>query len=86
VPARRENLSGLPPAWLYAGDIELFRDEIVDYAARLRAAGVPVEFEIVTGAAHGFENWASDTVLAQNLVKRAQNWLSATLGIDASNG
>lgn len=86
VPARRENLSGLPPAWLYAGDSELFRDEIVDYAARLRAAGVPVEFEIVTGAAHGFENWANETALAQDLVKRAQNWLSSTLGIDASNG
>lgn len=82
VPSRRTDLTGLPPAWLYAGDIELFHDEIVAYAERLRAAGVPVGFETVTGAAHGFENWASDTILAQGLIERAQGWLADTLGIE----
>jgi acetyl esterase/lipase len=81
VPSRRSDLAGVPPAWLYTGDIELFHDEIVAYADRLRAAGVPVGFETVPGAAHGFENWASDTALAQGLIERAQRWLGATLGI-----
>jgi acetyl esterase/lipase len=81
VPARRVELGGLPPAWLYTGDIELFSDEIATYAERLQAAGVPVEFEIVAGAAHGFENWASGTRMAQQLIGRAQSWLASTLDI-----
>jgi acetyl esterase/lipase len=82
VPARRERLAGLPPAWLYAGDIELFHDEIVDYAERLQRDGVDAVWEIVPGAAHGFENWAHSTQLARDLVGRAQQWLAAALRID----
>ena len=41
VPGRRTDLSGLPPAWLYAGSSELFYGEIMDYAERLKTAGVP---------------------------------------------
>ena len=40
APARREDLSGLAPAWIGVGDLDLFYDESVDYADRLRAAGV----------------------------------------------
>lgn len=79
VPARREDLTGLPPAWLYAGDIELFHDEINDYAQRLRAAGVDTELEIVPGGAHGFENWAHETELAQSLMRTAQTWIAERL-------
>ena len=32
VPARREDLSGLPPAWIGVGDIDLFYEEDVAYA------------------------------------------------------
>jgi acetyl esterase/lipase len=55
VPARREDLSGLPPAWVGVGTFDLFHDEDVAYAERLRAAGVPCEVEIVAGAFHGFD-------------------------------
>ncbi|RUQ96905.1 alpha/beta hydrolase [Labedella endophytica] len=79
VPARRDDLSGLPPVWIYSGDIELFHDEIVAYTARLRSAGVDVTAEVVPGAAHGFENWAHSTDLAQGLIRRAQEWLERTL-------
>ncbi|MDN4490698.1 alpha/beta hydrolase [Demequina sp. SYSU T00068] len=81
VPARREDLGGLPPAWLYAGDIELFHDEVADYARRLDDAGVPVTFEVVEGAAHGFENWAASTPLSKALVGGAWAWLAARLGV-----
>lgn len=81
VPARREDLTGLPTTWLYVGDIELFHDEVADYADRLRTAGVEVEYEVVAGAAHGFENWAGSSTLAVELVARAQTWLASILGI-----
>ncbi|MBL8046337.1 MAG: alpha/beta hydrolase [Anaerolineales bacterium] len=58
VPARRENLSGLPPAWLGVGTLDMFHDECVAYAQRLQAAGVACECYVVPGAFHGFDTFA----------------------------
>lgn len=80
VAARREDLSGLPPAWLCVGDIELFHDEVVEYADRLRASGVEVTLDLVPGAVHGFENWAPETSTAVALLTRARLWLGARTG------
>ena len=55
VPARRDDLSGLPPAWMGVGSLDLFHDEDLAYAERLRAAGVPCQVEVVAGAFHGFD-------------------------------
>ncbi|ULE34569.1 alpha/beta hydrolase [Mycobacterium sp. IDR2000157661] len=55
VPARRQDLGGLPPAWMGVGTLDLFHDEDLAYAERLRAAGVPCEVEVVDGAFHGFD-------------------------------
>lgn len=55
VPARVADLSGLPPAWIGVGSIDLFHDEDVDFAQRLNAAGVPTELLVVPGAFHGFD-------------------------------
>lgn len=55
VPARREDLSGLPPAWIGVGTNDLFHDEDLAYADRLTAAGVPCHIETVPGAFHGFD-------------------------------
>lgn len=55
APARREDLTGLPPAWIGVGDLDLFHDEDVEYARRLTAAGVPCELHVVAGAFHGFD-------------------------------
>jgi acetyl esterase/lipase len=54
VPARRD-LSGLPPTWIGVGTADLFHDECVDYANRLRAARVPTQLRIVPGGFHGFD-------------------------------
>jgi acetyl esterase/lipase len=55
VPARREDLAGLPPAWVGVGTRDMFYDEDVGYADRLKAAGVPCRVEIVPGAFHSFD-------------------------------
>jgi acetyl esterase/lipase len=55
APARRENLAGLPPAWIGVGTLDLFFDEDRIYAARLEEAGVACELFIVQGAFHGFD-------------------------------
>lgn len=55
VPARVENLRGLPPAFIGVGSIDLFVDEDIQYARRLVDAGVPVTLDLVPGAFHGFD-------------------------------
>lgn len=55
VPARRQNLSGVAPAWIGVGTLDLFFDEDKRYAERLEEAGVPCEFVTVPGAFHGFD-------------------------------
>ena len=56
--ARREDLSGLAPAWVGVGELDLFHDESVDYAQRLQAAGVPCELVTVPGMYHAADGLA----------------------------
>lgn len=55
APARRADLSGLPPAWIGVGTIDLFHDEDVDYARRLVQAGVSCHLQVIEGAFHAFD-------------------------------
>jgi acetyl esterase/lipase len=55
VPARRDDLRGLPPTWLGVGTFDLFHDEDLVYAERLKTAGVPCDVAVVEGAFHGFD-------------------------------
>jgi acetyl esterase/lipase len=59
APARRTDLTGLPRAWVGVGELDLFYDEDVDYAERLRASGVPCELITVPGMYHGADGLAS---------------------------
>lgn len=52
--SRATNLSGLPPAFINVGALDLFVDENIDYAQRLIRAGVPTELHVYPGAYHGF--------------------------------
>ncbi|WP_218043576.1 alpha/beta hydrolase [Paramicrobacterium fandaimingii] len=77
--SRRSDLTGLPPTWLYVSSIELFHDEVIDYARRLDAAGVDVTVDVVPGAPHGFDSWMSENPVAQELHVRAREWLDPRL-------
>ncbi|WP_459547496.1 alpha/beta hydrolase [Nocardia sp. X0981] len=55
APARCDDLTGLPPAWIGVGTNDLFYDEDIAYADRLRRAGVPCTVHEVPGAYHGFD-------------------------------
>jgi acetyl esterase/lipase len=55
VPSRHDNLDGLPPAWIGVGTLDPLHDENVEYARRLKDAGVACDLDIVTGAFHGFD-------------------------------
>lgn len=76
APARRADLYGLPPTWLAVGSIDLFHAEDVDYAERLRAAGVPVQLEVVEGAPHAFDGIAPNAPMVHEFVESALDWLN----------
>lgn len=75
VPARRDALSGLPPAWIGVGDIDLFHAENVAYHRRLEADGVDSTLIEVPGAPHGFDAIAPDTRLATDFLDDALAWM-----------
>jgi acetyl esterase/lipase len=76
VPARREDVRGLPPAWIGVGDIDLFHDEDVAHAARLRDAGVETTLEVVPRAPHGFETIPVGAPVSNRYNERADAWLA----------
>jgi acetyl esterase/lipase len=55
APARETELAGLPKTFIGVGSLDVFRDEDIDYALRLLAAGVSTELHVYPGAPHGFE-------------------------------
>ena len=81
APARRADLTGLPPAWIGVGDIDLFHDEDRDYAERLRAAGVDCTLDVVPGAPHGFESIAPKRPVSRAYIGRARDWLRHRLDL-----
>jgi acetyl esterase/lipase len=63
--AEVDDLVGLPPTYINVGDLDLFVDEDVEYARRLRLAGVPVELHVYPGAFHGSNNSVSRSDLSR---------------------
>lgn len=56
VPARIEDMTGLPPTLIAVGALDLFVDESIDYATRLIRAGIPTELHVYPGLYHGAPN------------------------------
>ena len=77
--ARAVDLAGLPPTLISVGAIDGFSDEDIDYAVRLRQAGVSVELHVYPGAPHGFDSLAAGTPVAQRAIRDMNEWLAAQL-------
>ena len=69
APARATDLSGLPPALIQVGELEVFRDEDVDYAARLLRAGVPTQLQVFPGAYHAWDGVAPGAAASMRAVQ-----------------
>ncbi|TCK20658.1 alpha/beta hydrolase [Pseudonocardia endophytica] len=65
APARVEDLSGVAPAWIGVGTCDLFHDEDLAYAARLREAGVDISLHVSPGAYHGFDGVEPDVPVSR---------------------
>ena len=54
-PTHAKELSGLPPTYVDVGELDLFRNEDIEYVHRLALANITVEFHLYPGLPHGFE-------------------------------
>jgi acetyl esterase len=74
APARAEDLTGLPPAYVVTAEHDPLRDEGITYALRLLQAGVSVELHQFPGTFHG-----SALVTTAAVSRRAQREAAAVL-------
>lgn len=74
--ARATDLSNLPPAFIPVGDVDLFRDECIDYANNLNASGVNADVQVYPGIYHGAEMTGFDTVVGKRMTDEYVNALS----------
>ncbi|MEO1061729.1 MAG: alpha/beta hydrolase [Actinomycetota bacterium] len=79
VPSRREDLTGLAPAWIGVGTADVFHDEDLAYAERLRDAGVEATLDVVDGAVHAFEVLAPDVEISREFVAAQHDFLRKVL-------
>ncbi|MBI4934233.1 MAG: alpha/beta hydrolase [Actinobacteria bacterium] len=78
--ARATDLTGLPPTFVCVGALDGFSDEDIDFAVRLRHAGVPTELHVYDGAPHGFDSLLATTGVAQRCVTDMEEWLAIQFG------
>lgn len=79
APARAADLTGLPPTFIDVGSAETFRDEDVDYARRMWAAGGDAELHVWPGGAHGFDALVPEAQLSLASLHARTDWLRRLL-------
>jgi acetyl esterase/lipase len=79
APARAADLAGLPPAYLDVGELDVLRDEVVQYAARLNQHGVSTELHVYPGAYHGWDVLSPEATISERAVRERQRALRAAL-------
>ncbi|MDV8070664.1 alpha/beta hydrolase [Rhodococcus sp. IEGM 1366] len=67
APARAEDLSGLPPAYISACEFDPLRDEGISYAHRLIQSGVPTELHVYPGTFHGSAGAIADAAISRRM-------------------
>ncbi len=78
--ARAEDLTGLPPALVTVGAMDLFRDENIEYAQRLMAAGVPTDLQVYAGMYHGAEMSVPEAAVSRRMRLGYRDALKRAIG------
>lgn len=68
APGRLTDATGLPPAYIEVGQLDVFRDESLAYATTLSHGGVDVELHLHPGVPHEFDSIAFDADVARRAV------------------
>lgn len=68
APALVKSVKSLPPTYIMVGELDLMRDENIEYASRLMKENIPTELHVYAGAPHGFDGLMAEASVS----KRAQ--------------
>jgi acetyl esterase/lipase len=79
APARATDLSGLPPAFVDVGSVEIFRDEAVAYATGIWRSGGSAELHVWAGGFHGFDHALPEAALSLDALDARRRWVRRML-------
>ncbi|KAE9976175.1 hypothetical protein BLS_002182 [Venturia inaequalis] len=65
APSRMKSAEGLPPLYLDIGELDIFRDEDIEYAAQFGKAGIESELHVYPGCPHAFDGIAGDAAVSK---------------------
>lgn len=68
-PSMVKNLSNLPPTYIEVGNLEVFRDEAMDFAMRMMQQGSLVELHVYPEIFHTFEYEAPQSNITKNILE-----------------
>ncbi|MGZ9722721.1 alpha/beta hydrolase [Rhizobium miluonense] len=74
------DLEGLPPVWMGVAELDVLRDEQLEMAGRLQAAGVSIDLQRYDGMIHGFANRVRLVSRAEAAIQSAAQFLAALPG------
>ncbi|MFF9706691.1 alpha/beta hydrolase [Streptomyces griseofuscus] len=75
APGRATDLGGLPDTFIAVGQFDVFRDEDIDFARRLIAAGVPVDLHVYAHAFHSWDVFAPHSALTRTFEQTWHDYL-----------
>jgi acetyl esterase len=84
-PARVEDLSGLPRTYLMVAEEDPLRDQALDFAGRLVAAGVSVDLRLFAETFHGFDVVAPNARLSVLALTEQHAFVQRELGSTTSS-
>jgi hypothetical protein len=79
APSRATNLKGLPLTFIDVGEVDLFRDEDIEFVQKLLKAAVSTEFHLYPGAYHASEIIAPTASLSLRIWEVRYNPLKRAL-------
>ncbi len=68
APARILDASGMPPLYMEVMELDIFRDEDIDYARSMISAAVSTELHLYRAVPHAFETIAFNTAAARRVM------------------
>jgi acetyl esterase/lipase len=79
APGRATDLSGMPDTFIAVGQLDVFRDENIDFARKLIAAGVAVDLHLYAHALHAWDRFAPQSALARSFEHTWHSYLRRQL-------
>jgi acetyl esterase/lipase len=85
APGRLIDATGLPPLYIDTGNLDIFRDEDIEYARKFIKAGIDVELHVYPGCLHGFELFAPDIGISQRAFANRYHAIKSIIPLTQAN-